>query len=254
MAAKGFADITPGHDTGPARSTAPETTPPSPPVPGLDAPRTLPDRVPWRWVGAIAAAVLLVAVVMGALSGPESESGAGASVRAAHGPTRVVDNVPAGYTRDQAGAATAAVNIVQALAQAGHGRVQMDAVVATMIAQHPGPDLARAIEIGRDRAAEDAILNVLPAAVTVTAFTDTTAEVTVWTMGVSRASIAPGDPVSVMTLWTTNTVSLVWQDEDWKAVEKSGRIGPSPDEVVAPNSASALTKPLLEGYYTFYLN
>ncbi|MGN2638738.1 hypothetical protein ACTD5D_21715 [Nocardia takedensis] len=219
MSRRGFAEITP-ENTNDSHPRTPTPTPTSTggPPDGPSGPVT--ERIPWKWVAAAAGVVMLIAAVATATSdgGREVDE----SVRTAHGPTRVVDDVPAGYTRDRAGAATAAVNIVQALAQAGHGRVRMDAVVATMIAENPGPQLARAIEVGRDRAAGYAVLNVLPAAVTVTAFTDTSAEVTVWAMGVSRASITPTDPVSVMTLWTTNTVSLLWQDEDWKAVEKSG--------------------------------
>jgi hypothetical protein len=186
--------------------------------------------------------------------GDSEEPGSGFTVRAAHGPTRVVDNVPAGYTHDAEGAATAAVNAVQALAEAGQGRIAMTDVERVLVAADPGPQLRESIAISRDRGNDADVLTVLPAAVAVTALTDTSAEVSVWTMGVSRASIEPGDPVSVTTLWTSNTVSLVWQDEDWKVQEKTGRVGPTPEEVVAPDAASPLSKPLVGGYYSFYVN
>ncbi|MDE1672649.1 hypothetical protein [Nocardia gipuzkoensis] len=251
MAGRGFAHLAP--DTTPS-AAAPEAT--------ATPPSRTPTRSRWPrgWIAGAAIAAVAAAAVTAALAGGGGDAATGGgdqqrfTVRAAHGPTRVIDNVPAGYSRDREGAATAAVNVVQALAQAGQGRIDMSKVVAGLVAADPGPQLRASIDISRDRATEQDVLNVLPAAVTVSELTDTSAQVSVWTMGVSRASIAPGDPVSVTTLWSTSTVSLVWQDEDWKVREKTGRVGPTPDEVVAPNSGSPLTKPLTGGYYSFYVN
>ncbi|MFD4406642.1 hypothetical protein ACFWPH_28165 [Nocardia sp. NPDC058499] len=207
---------------------------------------------------AVAVVVTVFVVMIVAVSRCDSLAGTGEesgfTVRAAHGPTRVIDNVPAGYTRDAEGAATAAVNAVQALAEAGQGRIDMANVVRVVVAAEPGPQLRESIEISRDRGNDGDVLTVLPAAVSVLSLTDTAAEVSVWTMGVSRASIAPGDPVSVTTLWTSNTVSLVWEGEDWKVKEKTGQVGPTPDEVIAPDAPSPLTRPLVGGYYSFYVN
>ncbi|MBF6171131.1 hypothetical protein [Nocardia blacklockiae] len=252
MTARGFAGLspdsagpaTPAHDTGsPARA-------------GPRGGRSR-RRMPWPWLvaGAVVAVVVLIVAALssGDESGTNTEGDGGFAVRAAHGPTRVVDNVPAGYSRDRAGAATAAVNVVQALAQAGQGRIGMAAVASVLVAADPGPQLRKSIEVGRDRADDSNVLNVLPAAVSVLSYSDNTAEVSVWTVGVSRSTIGPGDPVSVVTVWSTNTVSLVWRDGDWKAQEKTGRVGPTADEVVAPNSGSPLTAPLLGGYYSFYV-
>ncbi|MFE3105335.1 hypothetical protein [Nocardia tengchongensis] len=252
MAAKGFGDLSPDTAT---------TTPDSGQQPGATGVPTAragsagrPRRL---WLVAAGLVVAMVAV-LAARCGHEGTGDSGSTpqwpVRAAHGPTRVVDNVPAGYSRDQQGAASAAVNAVQALTQAGQGRVDMRKVVAVLVAAHPGPELSKSIDISRDRARDEDVLNVLPAAVSVTSVTDAAAQVSVWTMGVSRAAIAPGDPVSVTTVWSTHTVSLVWENDDWKVSEKTGRVGPAPDEVVAPNSGSPLTKPLLGGYYSFYVD
>ncbi|MFI6368298.1 hypothetical protein ACIBG0_36845 [Nocardia sp. NPDC050630] len=252
MSATGFGSLSPDSDQ---QMTGDSSMPA-----GARRPRAMGERLPLLWIAAIAAVTAIVLVVTALVTGRTDHDNANGgqpdrfSVRAAHGPTRVIDNVPVGYSHDQEGAATAAVNVVQALAQAGQGRIQMSTVVSALVATNPGPELRKSVDISDGRSNNDDVLTVLPAAVTVTSLTDTVAEVSVWTMGVSRASIGPGDPVSVTTLWSTSAVSLVWQDGDWKAQEKSGRVGPTPDEVVAPNSGSPLTKPLLGGYYTFYVN
>ncbi|MCX4097698.1 hypothetical protein [Nocardia sp. alder85J] len=251
MATRGFGAITPdaGHPQPIAGTTATD------PAAGA-RPRMPTRRISWAWVIAVTLAVVTVLVIAVVAGGHRDRPGgaAGFAVRAAHGPTRVLGNVPVGYSRDRSGAATAAVNVVQALAQAGSGRIAMDKVVAALVATDPGPALRASIALGSNRAPDSDVLTVLPAAVSVTAFTDTTAEVSVWTMGVSRASISPGDPVSVTTVWSTDTVELVWQDGDWRAREKTGRVGPTPDDAVAPTAGSPLAQPLVGGYYTIYVD
>ncbi|MFE2999309.1 hypothetical protein ACFXG4_30410 [Nocardia sp. NPDC059246] len=253
MAAKGFGDLSP--------DTATTTTDPATQANPAPGPRTAgaaltrhPGRLGLVALGLIVVLVAVFASRCGSDSTDHGPSKPQWTVRAAHGPTRVVDNVPAGYSRDREGAASAAVNAVQALAQAGQGRIDMRKVVAVLVAAHPGPQVSKSIEVSRDRARDEDVLNVLPVAVSVISVSDTAAQVSVWTMGVARASIAPGDPVSVTTVWSTHTVSLIWESDDWKVEEKTGRVGPSPDEVVAPNSGSPLTKPLLGGYYSFYVD
>ncbi|MEV6558289.1 hypothetical protein AB0M22_21430 [Nocardia sp. NPDC051756] len=176
------------------------------------------------------------------------------SVRVAHGPTGVRDGVPVGYARDREGAATAAVNTVQALTQAGQGRITMDAVGAALLARDPGPHLRGSMQIGRDRPTGPDVVNLVPAAVSVTVFNSSSAQVMVWTVAVSRSAITEGAPASVVTAWATHTVELVWERGDWKAKDAIGRVGPSPDEVVAPGPGSPLTQPLQSGYYTVYVN
>ncbi|WP_405166472.1 hypothetical protein OG203_16095 [Nocardia sp. NBC_01499] len=183
-----------------------------------------------------------------------TERGSGATVRLAHGPTSVREGVPVGYAHDREGAATAAVNTMQALTQAGQGRIAMDAVETALLARDPGPHLRDSMRIGRDRPAGSDVVNVVPAAVSVTAFTSSSARVMVWTMAVSRSAITEGAPVSVVTAWATHTVELVWERGDWKAKDAIGRVGPSPDEVVAPGADSPLSQPLQSGYYTVYVN
>lgn len=249
---KGFGTVTPdsaiqGTYQGPG-------APPPSPDGGRRSRRITPRVI--AVIGAFAVVVVVAAILFsgGKDTADSGSGGPGFTVRAAHGPSAVVDGVPTGYTRDQEGAATAAVNVVQALTQAGQGRIDIAKVQSALVAKDPGPGLTKSIGIGSDRAEEKDVLNVLPAAVTVTALTQDSAKITIWKVGVSRASIQPGDPVSVMTVWSTSEVSLVWQDGDWKAQDAVGHSGPTPDEVVAPDSDSPLTKPLLGGYYSFYVN
>ena len=221
-----------------------------------------PSRGRWLRIAAIAAAVVAVVAVLARLStGGDDATGldtAGpgvAQVRAAHGPNTMVNGVPSGYTRDPDGAATAAVNVIQALAQAAQGRVEMANVIATMIAKNPSSTLQKSIDVDSGRSEDsDLVFNILPAAVTVSSFTADVAQVTVWTMSMSRAPISAGDPVSVQTIWSTSELSLVWENGDWKARDKSFRSGPVPDEVVNLAKESPLAKPLQGGYYSFYVN
>ncbi|WP_280385945.1 hypothetical protein [Nocardia wallacei] len=207
-----------------------------------------------RWLLAAGAAGLLVVVAALSLHDGSDTSPGGGHVRAGHGPTTVTSGVPTGYTRDRAGAATAAVNVVQALTQAGQGRVTATAVRSALTASDPGPGLTKSLDIASGREHDSNVLNVLPAAVTVESVNADTAQVAVWTVAVSRDSITPGDPVSVMTLWSSTTVSLVWERGDWKAKDLATHTGPTPDEAIAPGSGSPLTRPLQGGYYTFYID
>ncbi|WP_135236707.1 hypothetical protein [Nocardia sp. CS682] len=205
--------------------------------------------------GAALSIALAGLVIVGSCDGDTAtQHGSDAAVRLAHGPTGVHDGVPIGYTRDREGAATAAVNTVQALTQAGQGRIALDAVQGALLARDPGPRLRTSMRIGLDRTPSADVVNLVPAAVSVTALTPSSARVMVWTVAVSRSAIAEGAPVSVVTAWATHTVELVWERGDWKAKEATGHVGPSPEEVVAPGADSPLTQPLQSGYYTVYIN
>lgn len=246
MSSKGFGSLSPDAEP-------PSTSPARPAAAGSQR-RRLGQRVSIRWLLAVGTAGLLLLVAALAMHGCGNTSAGGGQVRAGHGPTTVSAGVPTGYSRDRAGAATAAVNIVQALTQAGQGRVTAGAVRSALAASAPGPGLTKSMDIASGREHDSNVLNVLPAAVTVESLNADTAKVAVWTVAVSRDSITPGDPVSVMTLWSSTTVSLVWEHDDWKAKDLATRSGPTPDEVVAPGSGSPLTRPLQGGYYTFYVD
>ncbi|MFF3569246.1 hypothetical protein ACFYXQ_15860 [Nocardia jiangxiensis] len=199
-------------------------------------------------------AVILCGVLVVHFSAHHGGHSQQVTVRAAHGPVATSHGVPVGYTRDEAGAATAAVNTIQALTQAGQGRVPMAAVVGALIARDPGPHLRASISVGADRSQGTDVVNMIPAAVTVKNFSPLSAQVSVWTMTLSRGAISKDAPVSVITAWSTHVVDLVWEDGDWKVKETTGQVGPTPDEQVSPSPDSPVAQPIQSGYYSFYIN
>ncbi|WP_327138878.1 hypothetical protein [Nocardia sp. NBC_01327] len=211
-----------------------------------------------RWL--IAALIIVSTAAAGLLAvgscGSKSSGGHNpiSTVRVAHGPTATTSGVPVGYARDRAGAETAAVNTVQALTQAGQGRIPMSAVEHAVIARDPGPGLRRSLGIGTGRAPGRDVVNLVPAAVSMLEFSPAAARVSVWTVAVSRSSISDGDPASVITAWATHSVSLVWEGGDWKAKELTSQTGPTPEQSVAPGAQSPLAGALESGYYSFYVN
>lgn len=239
---------------------SPDSAPPT--VPSDAGPRVdggAPERMSLRrWLIAGLAAVSVVAtglfLVESCRPTSPGEHDPMNTVRVAHGPTATADGVPVGYTRDRGGAATAAVNTVQALTQAGQGRIRMTAVEHAVIARDPGPGLRRSLGIGANRSTDRDVVNLVPAAVSVAEFSPSWARVTVWTVAVSRAAISDGDPVSVITAWATHTVSLVWESDDWKAKDLNSQVGPTPEQSVAPGAQSPLSTAFESGYYSFYVN
>ncbi|MQY18954.1 hypothetical protein [Nocardia macrotermitis] len=238
-----FADVTPDEPTSQAAPT--QITAP---------PRNWRSRYRWLIVGVGLVAVSLCGLVVVHVTEHHSGGEQQAVIRAAHGPVATFEGVPVGYTRDEAGAATAAVNTIQALTQAGQGRVPMSAVVAALIARDPGPHLRASIEVGAGRGQGSEVVNMIPAAVTVKSFSPLAARVSIWTMTLSRGAISTGGPVSVITAWSTHDVDLVWQDGDWKVKDTAGQVGPTPDEQVSPTPDSPLTQQIQSGYYSFYVN
>ncbi|WP_405136645.1 hypothetical protein [Nocardia sp. NBC_01388] len=238
---------------------SPDTATSAPP--SSDSPATIPRRARTplrRWLIAALAAVCATAAVLFAVESCGSSSSGGhdpaMTIRVAHGPTATTGGVAVGYAHDRAGAETAAVNTVQALTQAGQGRIPMSAVEHAVIARDPGPGLRRSLGIGADRTPGRDVVNLVPAAVSIVEFSPSAAQVSVWTVAVSRSSISEGDPVSVITAWATHSVSLVWEAGDWKVKELTSQTGPTPEQSVAPGAQSPLSGALESGYYSFYIN
>ena len=187
---------------------------------------------------------------------PNRGSGDSAPIRTAHGPASITDGVPNGYTRDQDGAATAAVNTVQAVNEAITGRISMDAVERTRIATSATRAVLDVVADGKDPRNYQDTLTMAPAAVTVTSFSADAAKVSIWEMSTSQTSITPEDPKAIRVAWSTEEVSLVWQDGDWKLQDKTFRPGPDPTDpaVTAPPAGSALATPVQQGYYSFFVS
>ncbi|OZC46685.1 hypothetical protein CH289_21815 [Rhodococcus sp. RS1C4] len=203
---------------------------------------------------AVLVIALVLVITLGGGSARDGNGGSSDAIRAVHGPTTVNDGVPSGYTRDEQGASTAAVNTIQAIAQAGQGRVEMNDVRSAMIVAEPGRNLADALAIESNRDEDDDVLSLLPGAVTVTSFTQDAAQVSIWTIGVGQSEINDTGKVAVSTTYSTTDLSLVWQEGDWKAQDWSFRQGPRPEDASYPTADSTLGGQLTAGYYTFYID
>ncbi|MQY28911.1 hypothetical protein [Nocardia aurantia] len=209
-----------------------------------------------RWLAIGLAAILLGGTGILALRACDQRpTGQRLSVHVAHGPVRTLGGVPIGYSQDQQGAATAAVNVLQALTQAGQGRLPIESVTTALVARDPGPDLRTTLRVGANRPAEHiGVVNLIPAAVTVTGFSALSARVSVWMLAISRAGITDRDPVSVLTAWSTHFVDLTWENGDWKVKNTTSTVGPLPEKVTAPGADSLLAHQVQPGQYTFYLD
>lgn len=195
-------------------------------------------------------ALVLVLVLAFATGGGDSEQ-ATDTAETVHGPTSFADGLPSGYTRDQGGAATAAVNIIQAISKANRGRADIGLVQQRLIAATPSETLSKVLTDARDRPATDDLFNTVPATVTVGTVTEQEAEVAVWTVTAGQSVINAAGQKATSTVWATTTVGLVWENGDWKARDWRFQVGPEPSEVSEPSHD---TKTIESGYYSFFIN
>ncbi|WP_032375758.1 hypothetical protein [Rhodococcoides fascians] len=214
-----------------------------------------------KWVLAMIAAavafVVVIAVVVLTSGGSESSTDDGAdAIRAAHGPTTTIDGVPAGYTRDQAGAQTAAVNFTQANGQAYAGRIDAQRLKDVAVAAEPTPALTEVLDVSSERQETGrGTVNGVPMIVTVENFSQDSATVAVWGMGVSQSRVSQdSDKVGILAIYSTTTVTMVWENDDWKAKDWSYKSGPTLEEAQFPADESSLAKQAADGFYAFYVN
>ncbi|MDV8128964.1 hypothetical protein R4P71_30890 [Rhodococcus sp. IEGM 1304] len=200
--------------------------------------------------------VLIVGIVAIFTSGGDDDSNSGAdAIRAAHGPTTTIDGVPAGYTRDQAGAQTAAVNFSQANGQTYQGRIDAAKLREVAVSSKATDALNTVIDVSSGRTDLGKTVNNVPLIVTVTDFTQDSATVSVWGMGVSQSPVSEGsDKVGILTVYGTDTITVVWEDGDWKVQDWKFVTGPSLEDAQFPATDSPLSKPGANGFYTFYVN
>ncbi len=204
----------------------------------------------WKIAGAALLVLAVIAVVSSSCSGGSSES----SVRTAHGPSEIVDGVPTGYTRDEAGARTAAVNFITALEQGGQARISIDAVTEHFVAAAPTDALNAVLESATNRPdIEATVMNSQPAIVNLTEFSEDAATVSVWSMTVGQSDLDGEGKIGVLTTWSTTTVGLVWEDGDWKARDWAFKTGPTPDAARFPADDSSLAQLGAGGLYSFFV-
>ena len=215
------------------------------------------------WIAAVVGVVLLVIVAVLAVScsgsddtaTTSSQSTTSSGIGSPHGPNKITDGIPSGYTRDKAGAATAAVNFMQAVSQAGQGRIDAGKLTDQSVASNPSPALSQVLSQASGRAADSAVYSSMPVVTTVTSFDPNTAVVSIWELDSSQSRIGgQNGKVGVQTLWSTTTVTLSWSGSDWKASDWSFKAGPNPADATFPAADSPLAQKATGGYYSFYIN
>lgn len=205
-------------------------------------------------IGAIVLALVLGAVALlkgGGDDGGDSAPASEQKIGTVHGPARFTDGIPSGYTHDQGGATTAAVNIVQALAQASPE--QAEAVRSALVAANPSPALVAELDLVANPSPTSSlnVLNAIPATATVLEYVDNTARVSVWTLSAGRSTLNAAGQQATQTFWSTSVVTLVWEGEDWRASDVTFSVGPSPQDADAPSYDGP---GLATGYYSFFVN
>jgi hypothetical protein len=213
----------------------------------------------WGWI-VLAVVTLVIGLILGryvlagstSANAPTSTSTSpttsqSAGLAAPHGPRSIAQGVPTGYTDDQAGAATAAVNATQLRVALAHGQATPATAARLWLASTADATTRQAFSQGSDGSSGDQT-NKLPAATRVTSFSPTATTVQVWVVSAGSApALGGGDVVSAA--WTTETYQLVWQAGDWKVASVQTSQGPQPGDTTT-QTVPALTN----GLYSFYLN
>ncbi|MBC2586927.1 hypothetical protein [Rhodococcus aetherivorans] len=211
------------------------------------------DRIPnWQKYGFVGLFVLTLVVVLVAATVGGGGSTSADTVRTGHGPNEITSGIPHRYDRTQAGAQTAATNFVQAANQVSLGRITAENAKSILVGNEATDALIAVVDESVSQA-EGTVMNVLPALVNVTEYSDARAVVSVWAVSASQNDLSGTGKVSVITLWATTTVTLAWEDDDWKAVDWAFRPGPEPEEVSFPEGDSTLAEFGANGLYTFFV-
>ncbi|MGW7295378.1 hypothetical protein ACWGIB_23670 [Streptomyces xiamenensis] len=208
---------------------------------------------PW-WRGAAIAGggfvgLLVLAVLLHALPSPDPddsvqrtavvpvEDGAGGETPpAAREPD---EGPPAGYPRTESGATRAAVNyqlarssVLYIVDRSARSRVltgmaTSDALATLKRNDDAAMDLALvSLGVGK-RAADTLVARAAPMGVRLTGFSDREATVQVWMAGVIGTT-GKSAPLPVSASWNTYTLTLQWQQDDWKLAAVSSEPGPTP--------------------------
>lgn len=161
-----------------------------------------------------------------------------------HGPAQIVDGIPTGYPQDRAGAATAAVNFLQACWSASSGVGDVERIRTVMVAANPSAEVLKTIGPGRVARA-DSGQQLTPASVTVLSQQDDQAVVSVWAVSAYGGTV--GNATRTTGMWFTFTVAMSWEQSDWKVADLSVADGPDQDGAGGTNLVP------LTGAFTVYL-
>lgn len=219
------------------------------------------SRTPW-WIGGVALLIIVVLVfVFAAACGGDDGGDSGTAnknstqgIGSAHGPQSITDGIPSGYTRDKTGAVTAAVNFIQAITQAGQGRISGDKLREQAVGPGASKALLDVVEQNSGRGATENVYSTIPVVTTVPTFDPARAVVSVWQVDTSQSKIGDAGKVGVQTIWSTTTVTLSWSGTDWKVIDWKFEPGPNPADTTFPAADSPLAQKATNGYYSFYVD
>lgn len=196
--------------------------------------------------------LLIAAIAFANRGGGDSESSDGGGERAEAAPTAAsgeqpvetkAGGIPSGFAQDEQGAESAAANYAVALGSTDmfkkdsrHGIV--DTIYTSTAASKLQGPMDKAYSAGfLSRLGLDAdgnppkgstfVSRTIPVGTKVEKYSDTSAKVAVWYMGlIGMSGEVSTDPVS--STWKTWTFDLQWSNGDWKITSDSQKDGPAP--------------------------
>lgn len=172
------------------------------------------------------------------------------------GPSRTEAGVPVGYERNRDGAAAATTTYLSTLHQLiGSGEAERRAALQVLTANGADAvvDEAASAFATLDRVVAEArattpnarlFLREVPMAYTVSRFTDDRAQVAVWSIGI----IIIEGVTQATEVWSTNTVELVWEGDDWKVWSWNRRPGPQPSLATSTPVPAAQVLDAIQGW------
>jgi hypothetical protein len=169
---------------------------------------------------------------------PEKDTG-GAGGNPQTSALKVVDGVPVGYPRSQAGAVKAAVNyqIARSSAKYFTDTTTRHKIIAAMATSDARDRLTNNDDAGMkqvlsslgisDVNADSLVARAAAMGTRTVSYTDQVATVEVWMAGLIGTT-SDKAPLPVSASWTTYTITLQWQKEDWKLASVTSVNGPTP--------------------------
>lgn len=208
-------------------------------------------RPPTPKLVAISVLLLLIGGVVGRLTAqptlpatPGSNGGESATQNL-DGPTRSENGVPTGFANTEAGAIAAATAYTSVLdgstvLSPDERDAALDVIAASQARDRLGNALGSSSAVLEDAlgltpdalADPDFVARAVPAGYRVVSLSPDAATVEVWGTAVF---VAPGRQAS-SNQWSTVTVELAWERDDWKLVARRTAPGPTPPAVPAPQA------------------
>lgn len=191
-------------------------------------------------VVAIAVPLAAAAFLAGRFTAPAADVAAGNGLPAvAHGPYRLVGGVPSGYSRDAAGAVSAAAGWQFTMLAASNMQVDLARIAPELGAANPSAAVGEAIAALNPARADTQIQLITPITYALGEFTPDQATVRVWSCAVqinrtdTTAPRAAAADTSTPLSCGVTSLALSWEQQDWKVADRSWRTAAGPGEAIA---------------------